>query len=40
VANDILYISDNKGKRLGVEAMENIVVFGTTAGATALILTR
>jgi len=36
-ANDILYIPDNKGKRLGVRALEAIIGFGTGAGATALI---
>lgn len=35
-ANDILYITDNKGKRLGVHAIEAIIGFGTGAGATAL----
>jgi len=35
-ANDILYIPDNKGKRLGVRAIEAIIGFGTGAGATAL----
>jgi polysaccharide export outer membrane protein len=36
-ANDILYIPDNKGKRLGVRAIEAIIGFGTGAGATALV---
>jgi polysaccharide export outer membrane protein len=36
-ANDILYIPDNHGKRLGIAALEKILLFGGTAGATALI---
>ncbi len=36
-ANDILYIPDNKGRRLGTAALEKILLFGSTAGATALI---
>jgi polysaccharide export outer membrane protein len=36
-ANDILYIPDNSGRRLTVGALEKILAFGTTAGATALI---
>lgn len=36
-ANDILYIPDNRGKRLTITALERIVQFGSTAGATALI---
>jgi len=39
-ADDILYIPDNKGKRLGVAALEKIILFGSTAGATALIYTN
>jgi len=37
LANDILYIPDNKGRRIGVAALERALMFGTTAGATALI---
>lgn len=37
MANDILYIPDNRSKRLGVRALESIVGFGTGAGATALV---
>jgi polysaccharide export outer membrane protein len=37
LANDVLYIPDNRGKRLGVAALEKALMFGTTAGATALI---
>jgi len=36
-ANDILYIPDNRGKRLGIAVLEKILLFGSTAGATALI---
>jgi polysaccharide export outer membrane protein len=36
-ANDILYIPDNHGKRLSIAVMEKILLFGSTAGATALI---
>ena len=39
-ANDILYIPDNRGKRIGMAALEKILLFGGTAGATALIYTR
>jgi hypothetical protein len=39
-SNDILYIPDNKGKRLGIAALEKLLLFGSTAGATALIYTR
>lgn len=36
-ANDILYVPDNAGRRLGVAALEKIILFGSTAGATALV---
>jgi hypothetical protein len=36
-ANDILYIPDNHGKRLGIATLEKLLLFGSTAGATALI---
>ncbi len=39
-ANDILYIPDNRGKRIGMAALEKVLLFGGTAGATALIYTR
>ena len=39
-ANDILYVPENRGKRIGMAALEKIVAFGSTAGATALIYTR
>ena len=35
-ANDILYIPDNKGRRVSLNALEKILLFGSTAGATAL----
>jgi len=36
-ANDILYIPDNRGRRLSVSVLEKIALFASTAGATALI---
>jgi polysaccharide export outer membrane protein len=38
--NDVLYIPDNRGRRLGMAALERILAFGSTAGATALIYGR
>jgi hypothetical protein len=35
-ANDILYIPDNQGKRLGVATLEKVLMIGTAAG-TAMI---
>jgi polysaccharide export outer membrane protein len=35
--DDILYIPDNKARRLTVTALERILAFGSTAGATALV---
>jgi polysaccharide biosynthesis/export protein len=35
--NDILYVPESGGRRLGVAALEKIVLFGSTAGATALV---
>jgi polysaccharide export outer membrane protein len=35
--DDILYIPDNKNRRLSMAALERILMFGSTAGATALI---
>jgi len=35
-ANDILYIPDNHGKRLGIAALEKVLMFGAAAG-TAMI---
>ena len=40
LANDVLYITDNHGKRLGLAALEKVIGFGSTAGATALIYGR
>ena len=36
-ANDILYIPDNSGRRTAVTALEKVLSFGSTAGATALV---
>ncbi len=36
VANDILYIPENHGRKMGLLALEKILLFGSTAGATAL----
>jgi polysaccharide biosynthesis/export protein len=38
--NDVLYVPDSRSKRLGIATLERILMFGTTAGATALIYTR
>ena len=37
VADDILYIPENKGRKLSVAALEKVLLFGSTAGATALV---
>ena len=37
MANDILYVPDNTGRRTAMQAVERALSFGTTAGATALI---
>jgi polysaccharide biosynthesis/export protein len=37
VADDILYIPENKGRKLGMAALEKMLLFGGTAGATALV---
>jgi len=37
LADDILYVPDNKSRRLGMAALERVLMFGSTAGATALI---
>jgi len=39
-AGDILYIPDNKGRRIGMAALEKALLFGSTAGATALVWRR
>lgn len=36
VANDILYIPENHSRKMGLAALEKILLFGSTAGATAL----
>jgi polysaccharide export outer membrane protein len=38
--NDVLYIPDNRNKRLGMATLERILLFGSTAGATALMYGR
>jgi polysaccharide export outer membrane protein len=35
--NDVLYVPDNHGRRLGIAALEKLLMFGSTAGATALL---
>lgn len=35
-ANDILYIPENKSRKMGLAALEKILLFSSTAGATAL----
>jgi len=40
LANDVLYVPDNHGKRVGLAALEKLLMFGSTAGATALIYGR
>jgi polysaccharide export outer membrane protein len=37
LANDVLYIPDNHSRRLTIAAFEKLLLFGTTAGATALV---
>ena len=36
LANDILYIPENKNRKMALAALEKILLFGSTAGATAL----
>jgi polysaccharide export outer membrane protein len=38
--DDILYVPENRGRRLSVAALERALAFGSTAGATALIYSR
>ena len=38
MASDVLYVPDNTTRRLGLAVLERILMFGSTAGATALIL--
>lgn len=40
MASDVLYVPDNNGHRIGVAALEKVLMFGSTAGATALIYGR
>jgi hypothetical protein len=37
MANDILYVPDNTGRRTTLTALEKILAFGSTAGAGLLI---
>lgn len=39
-AEDILYVPDNSGRRLSAAVIEKVLLFGSTAGATALIYGR
>jgi polysaccharide biosynthesis/export protein len=39
-ADDILYVPDNSGRRITAAAIEKIILFGSTAGATALVYGR
>jgi len=38
--NDVLYIPDSRSKRIGLATLEKVLLFGSTAGATALIYAR
>jgi polysaccharide export outer membrane protein len=38
--NDVLYVPDNHNKRLAMAALERVLLFGSTAGATALLYGR
>jgi polysaccharide export outer membrane protein len=40
LADDILYIPESKGRKLTMAAIEKLLLFGSTAGATALIYSR
>jgi polysaccharide export outer membrane protein len=37
LADDVLYVPDNRSRRLGLAVLEKLLMFGSTAGATALI---
>lgn len=39
-ANDVLYIPDNHGRKLGMAALERVLMLGGSAGATALVFGR
>jgi polysaccharide export outer membrane protein len=38
--NDVLYVPDNTGKRAAFSVLERMLLFGTTAGATAVAIRR
>ena len=38
--NDVLYVPDNRGRRFSMATLEKLLLFGTTAGATALLYGR
>jgi polysaccharide export outer membrane protein len=38
--NDVLYVPDSRGKRISIATLEKLLLFGTTAGATALLYRR
>ena len=40
LASDVLYVPDNKKGRLSMAVLEKLLMFGSTAGATALIYNR
>jgi polysaccharide biosynthesis/export protein len=40
LADDVLYVPDNHNRRLGLAVLEKLLLFGGTAGATALIYGR
>lgn len=40
LANDVLYVPDNRSRRMGMAVLEKVLLFGSTAGATALIYGR
>jgi polysaccharide biosynthesis/export protein len=40
MADDIFYVPDNSGRRAGLAALEKALLFGSTAGATALVYGR
>jgi hypothetical protein len=38
--NDVLYIPDDQNRRLSMATLEKMLLFGSTAGATALLYGR
>ena len=40
IADDILYIPDNSGKRLGMAVLEKVLIFGGAAGTALIYATR